>query len=67
MGLSDESGGKLEIWEYHDETGFQNIAKHTHIGFRLVNYTLDRAQDVLVLVENMGYAAPFDLVLADYL
>ena len=59
VGLSDESEGKLEMWEYHDETGFQSVAKHTHIGFHLVHYAFDRAQDVLVLVENKRYGGPF--------
>ena len=67
VGLSHESGRILEIWEYHDVTGFQSTAKHTHIGFHLELYTFDRAQDVLVLLENMGYAGRFWFgILADY-
>ena len=61
VGLSDSSGGILEILEYHDGAGFQSVAKHTHIGFDLVHYAFDRAQDVLVLMENMGYGDPFGL------
>ena len=67
VGLAHESGRTLEIWEYHDVTGFRSIAKHTHIGFHPKIYTFDRAQDVLVLLENVVYAGPFCLrFLADY-
>jgi len=59
VGLAHESGGILEMWEYHDATGFQSIAKHTHVGFHPGHYAFDRAQDVLVLLENMGYAGRF--------
>jgi len=30
VGLAHESGGILEMWEYHDATGFQSIAS-THM------------------------------------
>ena len=60
VGLLDKSGGNLEMWEYHDGTGFQSVAKHTHIGSHLVHYAFDRAQDVLVLVEKW-YARPLGL------
>ena len=67
VGVSHESGGMLEMWEYHDVTGFQSIANHRHVGFHPELYTFDRAQDVLVLLENMGYAGRFWFgFLADY-
>ena len=67
VGLAHESGGILEMWEYHDATGFQSIAKHTHIGFHPGHYTFDRAQDVLVLLEGLGYAGRLWFwFLADY-
>ena len=59
VGLSHESGEILEIWEYHDPTGFQSIEKHTDIGFHPEHYAFDRAQNVLVLLEILGYAGPF--------
>ena len=46
------------MWEYHDVTGFRSIVKHTQKGFHRERYTFDRAQDVLVLLENMEYAGP---------
>lgn len=55
VGLSHESEEVLEMWEYHDVTGFQTVAKHTHIGFQPSHYAFDRIQDVLVLLENIGY------------
>ena len=61
VGTSDAWRGILEMWEYHDGAGFQSVVRHTHIEFHLVHYAFDRAQDVLVLVENMGYATPFGL------
>ena len=59
VGLSHGAGGILEMWEYHDATGFQSIINHTHIGFHPGYYAFDRAQDVLVLLENMRYSGPF--------
>lgn len=61
VGLSHESGGVLELWEHCDVTGLQSVARHTHIGFHPGHYAFDRAQDVLVLLENVGYAGPFGL------
>ncbi len=47
------------MWEYHDVTGFQSIEKRTHIGFNPGHYAFDRAQDVLVILDNMRYPRPF--------
>ena len=61
VGLLHESGGELEILEYHDVVGFRSVVKHTHVGFRPGHYAFDRAQDVLVLLEYLEYAGPFGL------
>lgn len=54
--MSHESDAGLEMWEYHDVNGFQNVAKHAHIGIQPSLYAFNRAQDVLVLVEDSEYA-----------
>lgn len=54
--VSHESDAALEMWEYDDVNGFQNVGEHAHIGFQPRLYAFNRAQDVLVLVEDPEYA-----------
>ena len=54
--VSHESEAALEMWEYDDVNGFQNVGEHAQMRFQPRLYAFNRAQDVLVLVEVPEYA-----------
>jgi hypothetical protein len=50
----------VEIWEYHGASGLQSVAKHSNIGFGPERFAFDRAQDLLILLEDTRYARSLD-------
>jgi len=60
VALSRKSEAVLEMWEYRGVDLLRNTATHANIGFQPSLYAFDRAQDVLVLLEEPEYADPFN-------